>query len=322
VTGQLPVIFLMGPTASGKTELAVAIRHHLPCEIISVDSAMVYRGMDIGTAKPDKALLAEAPHRLIDICDPAAVYSVARFREDALTEISAVQRSGRIPLLVGGTGLYFRTLEQGISELPAADEEIRHRMKKEADAKGWEYLYQRLAQVDPDAAVRIHPNDSQRIQRALEIYEITGRSMTDHFTDGRRGALPFNVFKIILAPDDRQIIHERVKVRFLQMLDAGLLDEVRGLYGRGDLNASLPSMRMVGYRQIWRYLEGELAYEQMCEYAIVATRQLAKRQITWCRSEQNARWFDSSDRNMLDKILKSLQDNPDFSCMCNILTGT
>ena len=320
--GEQPVIFLMGPTASGKTDLAVAIRLHLPCEIISVDSAMVYRGMDIGTAKPDKKLLAEAPHRLIDICDPSENYSAALFRRDALTEIKDIQQAGKIPLLVGGTGLYFRTLERGITEMPAADQAIRQKLEGEANAMGWRQLHQRLAEVDPEAASRIHPNDPQRIQRALEIYEITGRTMTEHLADGRGESLPFNIFKIILATENRQIIHQRVKDRFLQMLESGLVEEVRGLYNGGHLNASMPSVRMVGYRQIWRYLEGELDYEQMCEFAIVATRQLAKRQMTWYRSEQNAHWFDSTDKDVLDKVLKSLRENTDFSRIYNILTGT
>ena len=320
--GQPPVIFLMGPTAAGKTDLAVRIRHHLPCEIISVDSAMVYRGMDIGTAKPDKAVLAVAPHRLIDICDPSDAYSAARFCKDALTAINDIQQRGKIPLLVGGTGLYFRSLELGITDLPAANQELRRRLEEEAESLGWGHLHQRLIEVDPQAAARIHPHDPQRIQRALEVYEITGISMTDHFADGRCQPFACNVFKIILAPQDRQRIHERGKLRFLQMLDAGLIEEVRGLYQRGDLHASLPSMRMVGYRQIWQYLDGQLEYQQMCEYAIVATRQLAKRQMTWCRSEQDARWYDSTDRDVLNKILKSLRENPDFSTGCNILTGT
>ena len=309
----MPVLFLMGPTTAGKTDLAVKLCKHLPVDIISVDSAMVYRGMDIGTAKPSPKVLAETPHRLIDICDPAEAYSAARFRNDALSEIEDIQAHDRVPLLVGGTGLYFRALETGISLLPSADPQIRSRLAAEGREKGWQNLHQRLLAIDPEAAARIHPNDPQRIQRALEVYELTGQTISELFAQGTARPLPFEVFKIALSPQDRGIIHDKVKVRFLQMLDAGLVDEVRGLFERGDLNPGMPSLRMVGYRQIWRFLDGLLDREQMIEHAIVATRQLAKRQLTWLRKEENAYWIDSQQSDVLEKVLKYLGKNQNLS---------
>ena len=298
----LPVIFLMGPTATGKTDIAVSLFKQYSIELISVDSAMVYKGMDIGTAKPSKELLNEVPHRLIDICEPDGPYSAARFRADALQDIEEIHSQNRIPLLVGGTGLYFRTLETGISDLPDADADVRQRLEMEAGEVGWEVMHRRLAEVDPDSAERIHPNDPQRIQRALEIYEISGRSMTDHYENGAVSPFPFEVIKIILNPGDRLKLHERIKRRFLKMLDDGFIEEVRTFHKVDRYSGSLPAMRMVGYRQIWNYLDGETNYEEMVERGIAATRQLAKRQMTWLRKEENGIWFNSDGSGLVDKI--------------------
>lgn len=314
-----PVICLMGPTASGKTALAVSLVDRLPCDIVSVDSAMVYRGMDIGTAKPGPETLAKAPHRLIDICDPADSYSAARFCSDARCEVEAILGAGRIPLLVGGTGLYFRAFEQGLSALPAASHHLRQRISAQAQKSGWAALHERLRAVDPDSAARIHPNDPQRLQRALEVYELTGRPMSQLFEAEKDATGCYRFLKIVLAPADRTLLHERAKSRFHAMLQAGLIDEVRGLYARSDLHADLPAIRMVGYRQIWRYLAGELDYETMITHAIAATRQLAKRQLTWFRGETDARWFDAGSPGVearavahLETALRPWQD-------CNIL---
>jgi tRNA dimethylallyltransferase len=303
-----PVVFLMGPTASGKTQLAVELVQHMPMDIISVDSAMVYRGMDIGTAKPAADILKIAPHRLINICDPAESYSAARFCKDARREIEMIHAADRIPLLVGGTGLYFRSLEKGLSELPTANAHIRQRLEAEAKTAGWETLHARLVKVDPEAGARIHPNDPQRIQRALEVYELTGKPMTAHYGKNTSIPLPYDVIKIVINPAERKILHEQIRQRFLNMLELGLVDEVRKLYERGDLHAGLPSMRLVGYRQVWRYLAGELDYKTMTEHAIVATRQLAKRQLTWFRREQGVRWFESGDPALPANLLNYLAD--------------
>ena len=298
----------MGPTATGKTDLAVYLNDNIDCEIISVDSAMVYRGMDIGTAKPDKALLAKAPHRLIDICDPLESYSAALFQEDANSAIREILNNNKTPVLVGGTGLYFRALEQGLADLPEANFRIRVRLEAEAAAEGWQSLHARLHKIDPEAANRISENDPQRIQRALEVYEITGKTLSTLISEEQKQDFPYPIKKIILVPDDRSILHEKVKQRFSQMLKSGLIEEVEALYHRGDLSLALPSMRLVGYRQIWRYLDGECSFDEMQEYAIVATRQLAKRQITWCRSESNAKWYDPYKSGIFTEILKNLDN--------------
>lgn len=298
----LPAIFLMGPTATGKTDIAVELFNRLPIELISVDSAMVYRGMDIGTAKPSKVLLKKVPHRLIDVCEPDETYSAARFRRDALQAIDEIHTDQRVPLLVGGSGLYFRSLESGISDLPDADEEVRQQLESEANELGWEAMHRRLAGIDPVAADRIHPKDPQRIQRALEIYEISGRNMTDHFKDETSRPLPFEVIKIILNPEDRIMLYERIKTRFLKMLDQGFVEEVRTFYGNDRFCGTLSAMRMVGYRQIWDYLDGKMDYDQMVEKGIVATRQLAKRQMTWLRKEENAVSFDCGESELVNKI--------------------
>jgi tRNA dimethylallyltransferase len=289
-------IVLMGPTASGKTELAVALTERLPCDIISVDSAMVYRGMDIGTAKPDADTLVRAPHRLIDCCDPAEAYSAARFRVDALREMAAIAGSGRIPLLVGGTMLYFRALQRGLAPLPSADADTRRRLEQEAKRLGWEAMHHRLAQVDPEAAGQVHPHDPQRIQRALEVFELTGRPLSEL---QRAGAglhcLPYRLIKLVRAPGERATLHQRIEQRFHAMLAAGLEDEVRALLARGDLTADLPSMRCVGYRQVLKYLAGEYKYPIMVQRGIIATRQLAKRQLTWLRAEADCHWLADAD---------------------------
>lgn len=303
----------MGPTATGKTDIAVELLKHLPIEIISVDSALVYKGMDIGTAKPSEDVLRQAPHRLINICEPTERYSAAQFRLDALKEIEDIEKSGRIPLLVGGTGLYFRTLEFGINELPQANEDIRKKLVKEMTEHGLPSLYQRLVQVDPESSERISCNDPQRIQRALEVFELTGKPLSEHFQQSRHKSLfefDKKLIKIVLNPGDRERHRQQVKRRFQAMLEQGLIEEVKSLYNRGDLNASMPSMRMVGYRQVWRYLAGELDYDEMEKHAIVATRQLAKRQITWFRKEQNGQTIDSQDQALFSKILETLINDP------------
>lgn len=303
-----PAIFLMGPTASGKTDLAVNLVERFNCEIISVDSALVYRGMDIGTAKPDAETLARAPHRLIDIIDPAESYSAARFRDDALREMAQIREAGRIPLLVGGTMLYYRALHQGLSQLPEADAELRARIEAEAAEKGWQVLHDRLAKVDPESAARIHPNDPQRLSRALEVYELSGQALSVLWREQQKGAFPYRAVKLAVAPTDRPLLHERIALRFDLMLKQGFIEEVEQLYRRGDLHPDLPSIRCVGYRQVWSYLAGEWDKETMRERGIIATRQLAKRQFTWLRSESDLAWFDSLDEKLLEKTLKLLDD--------------
>ena len=294
----------MGPTASGKSDLALVLAQHLPCEIISVDSAMVYRGMDIGTAKPERAVLASVPHHLIDIRDPSEPYSAAQFRADALRVMAGITRAGRIPLLVGGTGLYFRALERGLSVLPGADAEVRARLNAEGEAQGWAALHARLAEVDPAAAARIHPNDPQRIQRALEVYELSGVPMSTLQTGGDGERFPYTPLKLVLSPPERELLQVRIARRFRRMLEQGLEDEVRALYERGDLAPALPSLRAVGYRQMWEFLAGEIDCDEMERRAIIATRQLAKRQLTWLRAEPDARWFDSEAADLLAAALK------------------
>lgn len=280
-----PAILLMGPTASGKTDLALELVRHFPLEIISVDSALIYRGMDIGTAKPPAAVLAEAPHRLIDILDPAETYSAANFREDALREMADIVAAGRIPLLVGGTMLYFRALESGLSELPPANPALRAQIEDEAIRGGWSALHDELKARDPVAASRIHPNDPQRLQRAIEVIRLTGKALSD-LQSGGLGRFPYRLLRLGLMPQDRERLHLRIRQRFEKMLAQGLINEVTHLYERGDLDPGLPSIRAVGYRQVWRYLAGEWDQKTMAEKAVVATRQLAKRQMTWMRSDQ------------------------------------
>jgi len=303
-----PAVFLMGPTAGGKTDLAVELVRCLPMEIVSVDSALVYRGMDIGTAKPGPEVLAQAPHRLIDFLDPGEAYSAARFRDDTLREMEDIRAAGRVPLLVGGTMLYFRALEHGLSELPAADEELRVRLEREAAERGWEVMHARLAEVDPDAAARIHPNDPQRIQRALEVYELTGRSLTTLCAEAVPEPFPYRAIKLAVAPPDRAELHRRIAVRFRTMLEHGFISEVEALRARGDLNPDLPAMRAVGYRQVWNFLAGQCSYEEMVERGIVATRQLAKRQFTWLRADADVRWFDPQAPKTLDQVIEYIKE--------------
>ncbi|MGB9669823.1 MAG: tRNA (adenosine(37)-N6)-dimethylallyltransferase MiaA [Halothiobacillaceae bacterium] len=281
-------IWLMGPTASGKTGLALELARRLPIELISVDSALVYRGMDIGTAKPDAETLRAFPHRLIDILDPSEAYSAARFRQDALAAMREIHARGRIPLLVGGTMLYYRALEHGLAELPAADPALREAIQAEATVRGWAALHEELARVDPQAAARIHPNDPQRLGRALEVWRLTGVPLSEWQARGREQAAPEvgRVLKLALIPP-RELLRQRIAERFTQMLKAGFIQEVEVLRARGDLHLGLPSMRSVGYRQVWEYLEGAHTYERMVELGVTATRGLAKRQMTWLRSEQN-----------------------------------
>ena len=296
----------MGPTASGKTTLAVELVKRYPMEVISVDSALVYRGMNIGTAKPGADLLAVAAHRLIDIRDPSVPYSAAEFREDALLEMAEITARGRIPLLVGGTFLYFRALQYGLSEMPAADREIRASLEAEAQRDGWEALHARLAAVDPQSAARIKPTDPQRIQRALEVYLLSGQPMSSFHAQHAAADLPYRLLKLALIPADRSLLHDRIEARFRQMLADGLVEEVRKLFARGDLIAELPAMRAVGYRQVWRYLSGELEYDAMVEQAIIATRQYAKRQLTWLRGEPDLDSFGVEDSRVLEQVCRRL----------------
>lgn len=300
-----PVIFLMGPTASGKTALAIELVKCLPCDIISVDSALIYRGMDIGTAKPTAEELAQAPHRLLDIRDPSQAYSAADFRQDALREIEAIVAQGRIPLLVGGTMLYYKALLEGLSPLPAADPVIRQAIEAEASLSGWEALHAQLQSIDPVAAARIHPNDPQRLSRALEVYRISGQTLTE-LTQTKGEQLPYRTLQFAIAPTDRELLRQRIAERFHLMLSQGFEQEVRALYERGDLNADLPSIRCVGYRQMWEYLDGQISYDEMVYRGIVATCQLAKRQMTWLRSWQNVTWLETGAINNADIICHSL----------------
>ena len=298
----------MGPTAAGKTDLAVNIAKNYPVEIISVDSALVYCGMNIGTAKPSSAVLKEYPHHLIDILDPIQPYSVGNFRQDALTLMLDITSRGKIPLLVGGTMLYFKALQDGLADLPSADPIIRKRLCSEVSDKGLLHLHNRLVEVDPVSAKRIHQNDPQRIQRALEVYEIMGRSLTD-LTQVSEATLPYQVTKIVLSPFDRKVLHKRIENRFQKMMASGLLEEVTKLYQLYDNHSELTSLRAVGYRQILQYLAGDYDLETCIEKSIVATRQMAKRQLTWLRAQNDTAWFDSADGIPLSQVISLLTGN-------------
>ncbi|WP_044870768.1 tRNA (adenosine(37)-N6)-dimethylallyltransferase MiaA [Pseudomonas sp. LFM046] len=312
-----PAIFLMGPTAAGKTDLALELARTLPCELISVDSALIYRGMDIGTAKPDKATLAEFPHCLIDIRDPAESYSAAEFRSDALAAMAEISAKGRIPLLVGGTMLYYKALLEGLADMPCADPKVRAELEARAAREGWEALHKELAAVDPESAARIHPNDPQRLTRALEVFKVSGLTMTAHrqrqaaqnLAGNAPGSahLPYNVAHLAIAPTQRQVLHERIAQRFRLMLEQGFIEEVEALRSRSDLHSGLPSIRAVGYRQVWEYLDGGLTRSEMEERGIIATRQLAKRQFTWLRSWSDLHWLDSLACDNLPRTLKYLR---------------
>jgi tRNA dimethylallyltransferase len=305
---ELPqAIFLMGPTASGKTALAIDLVENYNCEIISVDSALVYKGMDIGTAKPDAALQARAPHRLIDLIDPAEAYSAASFRADALREMAAITAQGKVPLLVGGTMMYFKFLRDGAAQLPKADDLVRQRLLAQAEACGWPLMHAKLAEVDPVSAERLKPMDSQRIQRALEVFEISGKTLTQFWAEQNEQPLPYNVISFAVMPKERKTLHKRIAQRYKIMMEQGFVDEVKALFAREDLHAELPSIRCVGYRQVWQYLQGEIDYNEMVERGIIATRQLAKRQITWLRSWPDLNWLDTEDLNLLQNALKILR---------------
>lgn len=303
-----PLICLMGPTASGKTHLAIELVQRFPFEIISVDSALVYRGMNIGTAKPDEKLLTMVPHRLIDIRDPADPYSAAQFREDALREILNIDARGNIPLLVGGTMLYFRALQKGLADMPSANTTIRSELTNEATQKGWAQLHARLKTIDPLAYARIHPNDAQRIQRALEVYMISGKTITEWQEGQENGLSGYEIYNLIVAPTKRDILHARIATRFKQMIEDGLIDEVKKLYDRPDLNYNIPAVRSVGYCEVWTYLAGQYTFEEMQEKAIAATRQLAKRQLTWLRRWPDAVWFDSEANDIVEQVANYLKN--------------
>jgi len=304
------VIFIMGATATGKTDLALAIYDELPGELISVDSALVYRGMDIGSAKPDAQTLQRAPHHLIDIIDPAEVYSAGQFRDDALHLIRESTANQRIPILVGGTMLYFNSLQKGMAEMPAVDAAVKLAIEQEATTKGVLAMHDRLQSVDPVSARRIHPNDPQRIKRALEIYDYTGKTLTDYWLEQERNkgkaGFPYQRVKIALMPPDRVELRKRITARLDIMLKQGFIEEVETLFNRGDLHADMPSIRSVGYRQVWAYLAGEYSYDEMRERAIIATAQLAKRQMTWLRKEVDCNFIDPNTLNT-QKVLKNLK---------------
>lgn len=313
-----PLVCLMGPTASGKTDLAMYLYDQFPCELVSVDSVLVYRGMDIGSAKPDAQTLQRYPHHLIDMLDPAEPYSAARFRDDALALIEDITARGRVPLLVGGTMLYFKALAGGLASMPSADPVVRASIEAMALEQGWPAVHAALAQVDPASAERIHPNDPQRISRAYEVFLGSGITLTQWHerqhaekaadqTPGS-GVLPYTVRYLAVAPRERSVLHERIAERFSLMLQQGLISEVEAMHARGDLDVSMPSIRAVGYRQVWDYLEGRLDYEQMRERGIIATRQLAKRQFTWLRGwNEPIEWLDSLDPKRFERALKVLQ---------------
>lgn len=291
-----PAICLMGPTASGKTDLAIALCEHYTCEIISVDSALIYRGMDIGTAKPSSQELARAPHHLIDIRDPSESYSAAEFRRDALAEMQRIAAAGRIPLLVGGTMLYFKALLDGLAEMPEADAGVRAEIEATAEQHGWPYVHGLLAEVDPESAARIHPNHSQRIERALEVYRVSGVTLSEWHGRQQQQPLDFHVLQMAIAPARRQVLHDRIRRRFQVMMEQGFIDEVTALRQRGDLHLDLPAMRAVGYRQVWQYLAGECDLETAVERGIAATRQLAKRQFTWLRGWPDLHWIHTDEQ--------------------------
>lgn len=310
VSTQLPpLLFLMGPTAAGKTDLALICAQELRTEIISVDSALVYRGLDIGTAKPSPALLAKVPHHLIDILDPAMAYSAAQFRADALKHLQTLTQQGKIPLLTGGTLLYFRVLEQGLSDLPNADPAIRAQLDADWQQQGAQAQYQRLQHIDPITAARLHPHDRQRIQRALEVYLLTGQTLSERYQQSpvQDCLLPYIRHKLILCPADRALLHQRIEQRFHAMLKNGLIEEVEALRARGDLDLNKPAMRAVGYRQVWQYLDGALTYTEMVNAGIHASRQLAKRQLTWLRAIPEATWLDSTAPDLLSQTRHWLQ---------------
>ncbi|PIE43555.1 MAG: tRNA (adenosine(37)-N6)-dimethylallyltransferase MiaA [Gammaproteobacteria bacterium] len=327
-SSQPGAIFLMGPTAAGKTDLAIELVQTMNCEIISVDSALIYRGMDIGTAKPTAQELAKAPHRLIDIRDPSEVYSVSEFRQDALRHMAEIVAQGKMPLLVGGTMMYFKALRQGIAAMPKTDPELRQQIQSQAENAGWDGLYQELLDVDPVAARKIHPNNRQRLVRAIEVCRLsgqpisgfwfgskedeTGQVQTTDYTNWQEvsfGGLPYNVVNLATAPGERQELHKRIEQRFMKMLEAGFIDEVRALHRRDDLHTGLPSVRCVGYRQAWDYLEAKLSWSEMVAKGLAATRQLAKRQLTWLRSWPKLHWIETEDTAKFAKVRQIVKEH-------------
>lgn len=306
-TTPAEVVFIMGPTASGKTSLGIELAKVCDGEIISVDSALIYRGMDIGTAKPDAAEQDGVVHHLLDIRDPSETYSVSEFRNDTLRLIEEIRSRGKMPILVGGTMMYFNALIKGISALPAAHECVRADLTEQAELKGWEAMHKRLAECDPKSAQRIHPNDPQRLLRALEVFELTGRPLSE-LQQQNSPPIPYSVAQFAIAPEDRGVLHERIRLRYEQMLAYGLIEEVKNLYKRKDLHPELPSIRCVGYRQTWQFLNGELSFDEAKERGIIATRQLAKRQLTWLRGWDNVTWLSTFDAENLSLILKLIKN--------------
>nr|WP_207798132.1 tRNA (adenosine(37)-N6)-dimethylallyltransferase MiaA [Bermanella marisrubri] len=306
-TNKPLAICIMGPTASGKTALACEIYDHLDCELISVDSALVYRGMDIGSAKPSADEQARYPHHLIDIRDPSEPYSAADFREDAIALMRDITAKGKIPVLVGGTMLYFKFLMEGSADLPNADEKVRAHIEELVVKHGKQYIHDLLKEVDPESAQRLNPNDPQRVQRAYEVYLITGKTLTQHWAEQENPESEYDWLQFAIAPTDRKDLHERIALRFQQMVEQGFEEEVRALYARGDLNPDLPSIRAVGYRQMWDFIEGKISHDEMIERGIIATRQLAKRQLTWLRGWQDIHWLDTFDPALLQSAAKHLR---------------
>ncbi len=302
-----PAILLVGPTASGKTALAFELATRFPCDIVSVDSAQVFRDMDIGTAKPDPATLERFPHRLIDLITPEQRYSAAQFRADALREMGSIAAAGRIPLLVGGTMMYVKALREGLAELPQADPAMRAQIDAEAATQGWPAMHAELARLDPETAARLKPTDAQRIQRALEVVRLTGRTLGSFFAEQAASTLPFNMLNIALVPSDRSVLHARIGERFAAMLAAGLVDEVKALRKKYTLDAGLPSMRCVGYRQVWEMLDGELPAKELRERGIYATRQFAKRQLTWLRSMEGLAIVDPLTANAGAEVIATVE---------------
>ena len=305
--GLPPAIFIMGPTASGKTGLAVELYQHLPVELISVDSALVFKDMDIGTAKPDASILARARHHLIDLIPPTEVYSAATFRNDALKLMAEITARGKVPLLVGGTMLYFKALQGGLSQLPEADPNVRQKLDAQAAQIGWPAMHDKLAEIDPETAARLEPADAQRVQRALEVYEISGKTMTELHQSSMSDKLPYQLLKIALTPSDRSVLHDRIAIRFDDMLKQGFVDEVKRLLLKyPSLNADMPSMRCVGYRQALEHLAGNYDVAELRDRGIFATRQLAKRQLTWLRGMADTFEVDCLDPKMLETVLNEI----------------
>ncbi|TQV73201.1 tRNA (adenosine(37)-N6)-dimethylallyltransferase MiaA [Aliikangiella marina] len=301
-------MFLMGPTASGKTAMAIELYQTGLVEIVSVDSAMVYQQMDIGSAKPTDKELVLAPHHLIDFLDPKESYSASQFSSDAIDLINAIHERGKVPLLVGGTMLYFKALKDGLADLPTSNSELREQLKTQLESEGVEALHEALSKVDKVTANRLHKTDTQRILRALEVYQLSGKPLSEFHQEQQLTALPNPLLSVALAPADRSVLHARIAKRFENMLEAGFVDEVKGLYSRGDLNLDYPSMKCVGYRQVWQYFDGELTIDEAVERAIIATRQLAKRQFTWLRSWPDLHWFDPLEPNQYQLGLNLITD--------------